>query len=109
MLRIWRGFGRGGRCCRVGVRRRRRGVGRRCGGRGGRGRGEGGADDAAPRVGAEGVDVLVLGEVNGLDEGLAEVSEDGGRLGLGVSLGDGGKEVAEGGTEVAGGKVRAGE
>jgi len=70
---------------------------------------EGGADDATPGVGAEGADVFVFGEVDGLDEGLAEVGEDGGGLGLDVPLGDGGKEVAEGGTEVAGGEVRAGE
>jgi hypothetical protein len=51
----------------------------------------------------------MLGDVNGLNEGLAEVGEDGGGLGLDVSLGDGGKEMAEGGTEVAGGEVGAGE
>ncbi len=51
----------------------------------------------------------MLGEVNGLDEGLAEVGEDGGGPGFDVALGDGGEEVAEGGTEVVGGKVRAGE
>jgi hypothetical protein len=79
--------------------------GRRCGGSGS----EGGADHAAPGVGAEGVDILVLGEANGLEKGLAEIGEDGGGLGLDVSLGDGGEEVAEGGTEVAGGEVLAGK
>jgi len=70
---------------------------------------EGGADGAAPRVGAEGVDVLVLSDVDGLDQGLAEVAEDGGGFGLDVTLDDGGKEMAESGTEIAGGEILAGE
>jgi hypothetical protein len=34
---------------------------------------EGGANGFAPGVGAEGVDVFVLGEMNGLEEGLGHV------------------------------------
>ncbi len=34
-----------------------------------------GADGFAPGIGALGVDVFVLGEVQGLDEGLAEIGE----------------------------------
>ena len=37
------------------------------------------ADGLAPRVGAEGVDVLVLGKMYGLEEGLGEIGEGCGR------------------------------
>lgn len=60
-------------------------------------------------VGAEGVDVFVLSEVQDLREGLAEIGEVGGGLGLDVALGDGGEEAAKGGAEVAGRDVGAGE
>src|SRR5713226_10020183 len=40
------------------------------------------ADGFAPGIGAEGVDVFVLGEVQGLHEGLAEIREGGGGFGL---------------------------
>jgi|ERR1700682_484256 len=42
----------------------------------------GGADGFAPRVCAEGIDVFILGEVQVLDEGLAQVGEGGGGFGL---------------------------
>jgi hypothetical protein len=39
------------------------------------------ADDLAPGVCAEGVDVLVLGKMDGLDEGLREIGEGAGGAG----------------------------
>ena len=39
-------------------------------------------DDAAPAVRAEGVDVFVLGLMNGLQEGLAEIGEGSRGFGL---------------------------
>jgi len=67
------------------------------------------ADGPAPRVGAEGVDVLVLGKVDGLDEGLGEIGEGASGARLDVTAGYGGAESAEGGAEIAGGEVFTGE
>src|SRR5712692_8422951 len=67
------------------------------------------ADGFAPGVGAEGVDVLVLGKMDGLGESLGEIGEGAGGAGLDVAADDGGQEAAEGGAEIAGGKVFAGE
>src|SRR6266852_8391504 len=67
------------------------------------------ADGPAPRVVAEGVDVLVLGKRGGLGESLGEIGEGAGGAGLNVAADDGGQEAAEGGAEIAGGKVFAGE
>ena len=67
------------------------------------------ADGLAPGVGAEGVDVLVLGKMDGLGESLGEIGEGAGGAGLNVAADDGGQEAAEGGAEIAGGKVLAGE
>ena len=53
------------------------------------------SDGLAPGVRAVGVDVLVLGEVQGLDESLAEIGEGGGGFGLDLALGDSGEEVSE--------------
>ena len=39
-------------------------------------------DGVAPGVCAEGVDVFVLGEVDGLEQGLGEVGESGGGSGF---------------------------
>ena len=75
----------------------------------GRRRVEGGTDGAAPGVGAEGVDVFVLGEVEGLHEALREVGEGGGGFAVYVALSDGDEEAAEGVVEVAGGDVGSGE
>ena len=36
---------------------------------------DGGADGAAPAIGAKGVDVFVLGDVDGLEEGLEQVGD----------------------------------
>ena len=60
-----------------------------------------GADGAAPGVGAEGVDVFVLGEGNGLQQGLAEIGEGGGGFGFYLTLGYSGEEASEGGAEIA--------
>jgi hypothetical protein len=70
---------------------------------------DGGADGFAPAVGAEGVDVFVLGNVNGLHEGLGEVSDGAGEFGFYIAADDGRDEAREGGAEIAGGEVVAGE
>jgi hypothetical protein len=67
------------------------------------------ADGPAPRVGGVGVGVFVLGKMDGLGEGLGEIGEGAGGAGLNVAADDGGQEAAEGGAEIAGGKVLAGE
>lgn len=51
-----------------------------------------GADDAAPGLGVEGVDGFVLGEVDGLQQGLAQIGGGGGGLGLDLTPGDGGEQ-----------------
>ena len=99
-------------------------LGRRCGGgwlRGGCGFGrvgweevfvvgaDGGAEDFAPAVGAEGVDVFALGEVDGLQLSLEHVGDGAGQAGLDVAADDGGDEAGEGGAEIAGGEVVAGK
>lgn len=66
-------------------------------------------DGAFPGFCAESGDVLILGEVEGLDESLAEIGERGGGFGFDLALGDGGEETAQGETQVAGGYVAAGE
>jgi len=47
--------------------------------------------------------------VDGLEQGLAEIGESGGRAGLDLALGDGGKEAAQGGAKIAGGELIGGE
>ena len=73
------------------------------------GRGEGGAYGPAPGIRAEGVDVFVLGDLDGLNQGLAEIGESGGGSGFDVTLGDGGEKACQGGTEIAGGEKIAEE
>lgn len=60
-------------------------------------------------VGAEGVDVFVLSEVQDLREGLAEIGEVGGGFELDMTLGDGGEKASEGRAEIAGRDIGAGE
>ncbi len=67
------------------------------------------SDGLAPGIRAEGVDVFVLGEVQGLDERLAEIGECGGGFGFDLTLGDSGEEASEGGAEIAGGHIAAGK
>jgi hypothetical protein len=69
------------------------------------GRGKSVADDVAPGVGAEGVDVFILGERDGLDEGLGEIAEGGGGFRIDLALSDGGEEVAQSGGQIAGGEI----
>ena len=71
--------------------------------------GDGVAEGVAPAVGAEGVDVFVLGEVDGLKLSLEHVGDGAGEAGFDVAANDGGDEAAEGGAEIASGKVVAGE
>jgi hypothetical protein len=66
-------------------------------------------DGLAPAVRAEGVDVFVLGEVDGLQESLGEVGNGAGGSRFYVAADDGGDEASEGGGEIAGGEVVAGE
>jgi hypothetical protein len=66
-------------------------------------------DGAAPAFRAEGVDVFVLGEVDGLHESLGQVSDGVGGFGLYIAADNGGDEAAQGGAEVASGVVVAGE
>jgi hypothetical protein len=75
----------------------------------GSGRGEGGADGLAPGIGTEGVNVFVLGELDGLEEGLAEIGECGSGFGFDLAFGDGREDAAQGGAEVAGGYITVGE
>lgn len=66
---------------------------------------DGVADGIAPIGGAKGVDVFVLGEMDGLDEGLGEIGEGAGSARFYIALEDGGNEEAEGGAEIVGGEV----
>jgi len=70
---------------------------------------DGVADGFAPAVRAERVDVLVLGDVDGLQEGLRHVGDGAGDFGLYIAADNGGDEAAEGGAEIAGEEVVAGE
>jgi hypothetical protein len=67
------------------------------------------ADGFAPAVGAEGVDVFVLGEVDGLHEGLDHVGDGAGESGFYIAADYGGNKAGESGAEIAGGKIVAGE
>ncbi len=67
------------------------------------------ADGFAPAVRAEGVDVFVLGDVDGLHESLGQVGDGVGGFGFYIAAEDGGDEACQGGAEIAGGKVVAGE
>ena len=69
----------------------------------------GDADGFAPVIGTEGFDVFHLGELEGLDYGLAEIGEGRGGFGFHLTLGDGGEEASESGAEVAGGHEAAGK
>jgi len=73
------------------------------------GGGYGGIDGVAPLVGAEGVDVFGLGELDGIDHGLAEVGQGAGGFALDAALGDATEDLAQGVGEIAGGKIAAGE
>jgi len=70
---------------------------------------DGVADGLAPAVGAEGVDVFLFGDVDGLQESLGRVGDGAGGSGFYITAEDGGDEAAQGGAEIAGGEVVAGE
>jgi hypothetical protein len=70
---------------------------------------DGVANDAAPVVGVIGVDVFVLGVLDGLEESLGEISNGAGSSGLDITANEGGDQAAKGGAEVAGGDVLSGK
>ena len=70
---------------------------------------EGGDDGVVPLGVAAGADEFVLGEMEGLEHGLCEVREGACGAGLYVAASDGDEDAAEGGVEVVGGEVVAGE
>jgi hypothetical protein len=70
---------------------------------------DGGGDGVAPGVGAEGVDIFVLGETGGLHQGLEYVGYGAGYAGFDFAADYGGDEAAEGGVEIVGGEVVGGE
>jgi hypothetical protein len=70
---------------------------------------DGGADGFAPAVGAEGVDIFVLGDVDGLQLSLDHVGNGAGESGFYLAADYGGDEPGEGSVEIAGGEVVAGE
>jgi hypothetical protein len=67
------------------------------------------ADGFAPAVRAERVDVFVLGDVDGLHESLGQVGDGMGGFGFYIAADNGGNEARQGGAEIAGGEVVAGE
>src|SRR5260370_31244187 len=70
---------------------------------------DGVADGLAPAVRDERVDVFVLGDVDGLHESLDQVGDGVGGSGFYFAADNGGDEACQGGAEIAGGKVVAGE
>jgi len=70
---------------------------------------DGVADGLAPAVGAEGVDVFVLGHADGLQESLGQVGDGASGFGFYITAEDSGDEAAQGGAEITGGEVVAGE
>ena len=70
---------------------------------------DGVADGAAPAVGAIGVDEFVLGNANGLQEGLREIGDGASGFGFYIAADDRGDDARQGGAEIAGGEVAAGE
>ena len=62
-----------------------------------------------PTVLAEGFKVFVLGERDGLAEGLGKLVNGGGGFGVDVTLGDGLNGAAEGGGQITGGQIVSGE
>jgi hypothetical protein len=66
---------------------------------------DGSADGIAPGVGAVGVDVFVLREMDGLDEGIGEVRESAGGAGFDVAFGNSDEEASDGCAEIASGEI----
>src|SRR5260370_36354351 len=63
---------------------------------------DGVADGLAPGVGAESVDVFVLGDVNGLQESLRQVGDGAGSAGLYIAADNGRGEAWQCGDEIGG-------
>jgi len=70
---------------------------------------DGVADGFAPAVAAEGLTIFVLGDVDGLQESLGQVGDGAGGSGFYIAADHGGDEASQGGAEIAGGEVVAGE
>lgn len=73
------------------------------------GRGEGGGHRVTPGIRAKGVDVFVLGELDGLIQSLAEIGEGGGSFRFDLAFGDSGEDAGQSGAEIASGEITAGE
>ena len=92
-----------------------RGLGLRRVGLGGRGEavivvGVDGIDDGvAPLRVTAGADEFILGEMEGLEHGLGEVGKGACGARLYIAASDGDEDAAEGGVEVVGGEIVAGE
>jgi hypothetical protein len=67
------------------------------------------ADGFAPAVRAESVDVFVLGDMDGLKQSLGQVGDGAGGFGFYIAADNGGDEACQGGAEIAGGEIVAGE
>ena len=70
---------------------------------------DGVADGLAPAVSAEGLAIFVLRDVDGLHERLGQVGNGASGSGFYIAADDGGDEARQGGAEIAGGEVVAGE
>src|SRR5882762_1748676 len=70
---------------------------------------DGAADGLAPAVGTEGVDIFLLGDVDGLQESLRQVGGGAGGSGFYITADDCGDETPQDGAEITGGEVVAGE
>ena len=70
---------------------------------------DGVANDAAPFVGVIGVDVFVLGALDGLEENLSKIGDGAGSFGFYITANEGGDQAAQGDAEVAGGNVLSGK
>ena len=70
---------------------------------------DGVADGFAPAVRAERVDVFLLGDMDGLQERLGQVGDGVGGFGFYIAADNGGDEACQGGAEIAGGEIVAGE
>src|SRR6266851_3027796 len=70
---------------------------------------DGVAEGFAPAVRAERVDVFLLGDMDGLQEGLGQVGDGVGGFGFYIAADNGRDEACQGGAEIAGGEVVTGE
>src|SRR5713101_5634961 len=87
---------------------------RRAGAGGGRGEVgavgvDGSAGGVSPAPGGEGLTIFVLGDVDGLQESLGQVGDGAGGSGFYITADHCGDEASQGGAEIAGREVVAGE